>query len=152
MLARLLHWRRRDQAKQTRPDPSTGDRVEHSLRRIPRHCSLEAFTETSSSLKGVSLRTLAPSETIHVGTANGHYRIFLLNPESGRAMIQDDGRLFANPVEVKVSGSTFGGSMIKAGWIGVGLHLEISAYGQRIITPVVLTLLIGREMTSSFAA
>lgn len=69
----------------------------------------------SSSLKGVRLRTLAPCETIRVRAANGDYRIFLLDLESGRAIIQDDGGLFANPMEVTVSGSTSGGSLIKAG-------------------------------------
>ena len=41
-----------------------------------------------------------------------------------------------------VSGSTFGGCMIKIGWLGVGLRMEIYANGQRTITSPVKSLMV----------
>jgi hypothetical protein len=43
-------------------------------------------------------------------------------------------------VEATVSGSTFGGCMLKAGWLGVGLRMEIYVNGQRTVTSPVQSL------------
>jgi hypothetical protein len=63
----------------------------------------------------------------------------MLDPESGRALIQG-GQYFVEPVEATVSGSTFGGSMLKAGWLGVGLRMEIYYEGKRTVTSPVQEL------------
>jgi hypothetical protein len=109
------------------------------LHNIPRYCSLDGFTELSSSLEGVALRTLTPFETVCASTLNNDYYIFLLDPENGKVLIQG-GRYFAEPVEATVSGSTFGGCMLKMGWLGVGLRIEICSGGQRIVTSPVRAL------------
>jgi hypothetical protein len=82
-------------------------------------------------------------------TLNSCYYIFLLEPDSGRALIQG-GRYFSEPVEATVSGSTFGGCMLKMGWLGVGLRIEICLKGQRIVTSPVQSLGVEREQTGSF--
>ena len=43
-------------------------------------------------------------------------------------------------IEATVSGSTFGGCMLKIGFLGVGLRMEICAGGQRIVTSPVKSL------------
>jgi len=43
-----------------------------------------------------------------------------------------------------VSGSTFGGCMLKAGWLGVGLRMEICANGRRTVTSPVQSLRVER--------
>jgi hypothetical protein len=106
---------------------------------IPRYCSLDGFTELSSSIDGVALRNLSPFDTIRAKTLNSDYYIFLIEPETGRALVQG-GRFFAEPVEATVSGSTFGGCMLKMGWLGVGLRVEVYANGQRIVTSPVRSL------------
>lgn len=111
------------------------------MKNIPRYCSLDGFTELSSSLEGVALRNLTQFDTVCARTHNNDYYIFLLEPETGKALIQG-GRYFAEPVEATVSGSTFGGCMLKIGWLGVGLRIEICAEGQRIVTSPVRSLLI----------
>ena len=75
------------------------------MHRIPRYCSLDGFTELSSSLDGVALRTLAPFDTVCARTLNNDYYIFLIEPETGKALVQG-GRYFSEPVEATVSGST----------------------------------------------
>jgi len=118
---------------------------------IPRCRSLDGFTEMSSSLEGIAVQKLAAFDTIYVHTANGDYRLFLLDPEERHVMVED-GRLFVEPVEMSLSGSTFGGSMLKMGWIGVGLQMEFYAHGNRITSPVVLSVRVDRELTIDFAA
>jgi hypothetical protein len=94
-------------------------------------------------LEGVSLTTLEACDTIHVRTRNSDYEIFLLDPKSGRALARG-GECFAEPVEATVSGSSFGGCMLKAGWLGVGLRMEIYANGQRTVTSPVRSLRVER--------
>jgi hypothetical protein len=110
---------------------------------IPRYCSLEEVTEISPLLEGVSLTTLEACDTIHVRTRNSAYEIFLLDPNSGRALVRG-GEYFAEPMEATVSGSTFGGCMLKAGWLGVGLRIEIYVNGQRTVTSPVQSLRVER--------
>lgn len=109
------------------------------MQNIPRYCSLDGFTELSSTLDGVALRTLTAFDTVCARTLNNDYYIFLLEPETGKALIQG-GRYFSEPIEVTVSGSTFGGCMLKMGWLGVGLRIEICTGGQRIVTSPVRSL------------
>lgn len=110
---------------------------------IPRYCSLEEFTEISPLLEGVSLMTLEACDTIHVRTRNSAYEIFLLDPNSGRALVRG-GEYFAEPEEATVSGSSFGGCMLKMGWLGVGLRMEIYVNGQRTVTSPVQSLRVER--------
>ena len=114
------------------------------MRTVPQYCSLDGFTGLSSSLEGVELRTLAAFDTIHVHTRHSNYRLLLLDPERGRALVQG-GRFFAEPVEAEVNGASFGSCMLKMGWIGVGLRMEIFANGQPFITSPVQSLRIERE-------
>jgi hypothetical protein len=110
---------------------------------IPRYCSLEEVTKISPLLEGVSLTTLEACDMIHVRTRNSAYEIFLLDPNSGRALVRG-GEYFAEPVEATVIGSTFGGCMLKAGWLGVGLRMEIYMNGQRTVTSPVQSLRVER--------
>jgi hypothetical protein len=112
---------------------------EARVHNIPRYCSLDGFTELSCSLDGVALRTLSPFDMVCARTLNNDYFIFLLEPESGKALVQG-GRYFEQPIEATVSGSTFGGCMLKMGFVGVGLRMEICAGGQRIVTSPVKSL------------
>ena len=111
---------------------------ESHLHSIPRYCSLDGFAELSSA-EGVALRMLSPFDTIRLKTLNSEYYLFLIDPETGKALVQG-GRFFAEPIEAVVSGSTFGGCMLKMGWLGVGLRVEICYNGQRIVTSPVQTL------------
>lgn len=109
------------------------------MHKVPRYCLLDGFTELSCSLDGIALRTLAPFDMVCARTLNNDYFIFLLEPETGKALVQG-GRYFEEPVEATVSGSTFGGCMLKMGFVGIGLRIEICSGGQRIVTSPVKSL------------
>jgi hypothetical protein len=106
---------------------------------IPRYCDLDGVVEISPLLEGVTLMSLEACDTIRARTRNSDYEIFLLDPKSGRAFVRG-GEYFAEPVEATVSGSSFGSCMLKSGWLGVGLRMEIYVNGQRTVTSPVQSL------------
>ena len=111
---------------------------------MPKFCTVDGATEICDKLEGVTLPSLEACDTIHVRTHNHDYEIFLLDPESGRALVEG-GRFFVEPTEATVVGSTFGGCIIKLGWIGIGLRLEINLDGQPIITSQVQAISVEHE-------
>ena len=110
---------------------------------IPRYCTLDGVTEISPTLEGVTLMRLEACDMIHARTRNSAYEIFLLEPKSGRAIVRG-GKYFAEPKEATVSGSTFGGCMLKVGWLGVGLRMEIYENGHRTVTSPLQSLRVDR--------
>ena len=82
-----------------------------------------------SSPEGVELKTLSPFDTLCVRTRNSNYQIFILDPSTGRALIEG-GCYFPEPTEVTVYGSTLAPSTYKVGWIGKGLRIEFWAGGK----------------------
>ena len=85
--------------------------------------STDQLVQRSDSAYGVALASLDPFDTIRVQTHNSEYRIFLLDPKSGRALVE--GGLLAEPTEAVVYGSTAPGTLPRIGWIGVGSRVEI---------------------------
>ena len=93
--------------------------------------SVDQASQTSAS-DGVSLASLAPFDTIRVQTRNSVYRIFLLDPKTGRALVEG-GLHFIEPVEAMVSGSTRD-SIFKHGEIVIGLRTEMWVNGKLVST------------------
>ena len=116
--------------------------------------SVEGFTEISPSPKVVELATLLRFDMISVRTANSHYRLFLLDPHTGRALLEGGGKI-REPIEVRVIGSSFGGILLKTGCICVGLRLEVCTNNHYIRTSPVRSLRVENrtspELTSSLS-
>lgn len=120
------------------------------MHEIPRCGTLEGLTDISRSLKGVDVATLAPFDTIVVRTVNSNYRMFLLDPETGRALL-DGGRQITEAVEGRVVGSSFGGSILRTGWIGVGLRMEACVDDKYIRTSPVQSLCVEHQTSLKVA-
>ena len=60
-------------------------------------------------------------------------RITILKPHLREVLVQG-GKFFPERTRACLNGSTFGGSCLKIGWVGLGLHLEFHAGDQWIIT------------------
>jgi hypothetical protein len=74
---------------------------------------------------GVHLGDLAPGTVIEVETEN---RAYTIRYEGlGRALISGHPLFCPRPTAVTIHGSTWGGSMIKTGFIGRGMRLEFAA-------------------------
>ena len=71
---------------------------------------------------GVHLRDLAPSSVLSIQTRNRVYTVVILTDDS--VLISGHPEFCPEPAEVRINGSTWGGSMIKTKYVGRGMHLE----------------------------
>jgi hypothetical protein len=85
---------------------------------------------------GVHLRDLPPGTVLEVETKNRAYTIRYKG--RGRALISGHPVFCPEPIEVTIHGSTWGGSMIKADYIGRGMHLEFGHPQYQPITTSVI--------------
>ena len=118
------------------------------------HKQDEAFQNSAETLtvdlsQGVALDKLSPLDTIVVQTRNSNYRISLLDPQTGRALIE--GGPFAQPVDAVVNGSVVR-STFKNGWIGTGMRLEFWTEGKLTSTSPVQSYQVEVHMPSEFMA
>jgi hypothetical protein len=97
---------------------------------------LGQFAQERGCSDGIDFQSLEIGTTVHVHTRYSSYRLVVTDPESGGALVTG-GRFFLEPTPIRVEGATAGGSAIKAGWIGVGLHLEMLKRTNRVTTSVV---------------
>jgi hypothetical protein len=83
---------------------------------------------------GVSLGDLPPSTVLEIETQNHRYTAVFLG--ESQALISGHPEYCPEPVLVAISGSTWGGSMLKLRYIGRGMHLEFShpEYHSPIVT------------------
>jgi hypothetical protein len=82
---------------------------------------------------GIELRSLPPGTALLVDTRNSRYRLLMLDGDGRKALVQG-GRYFCQEAEAQIGGSTLGGSLLKVGWIYVGLCLELTVGGKSIVT------------------
>ncbi len=71
---------------------------------------------------GVYLRDLPDESTIEVETQNRWYTLTVL--QDSQALISGHPEFCPEPVLVRISGSNWGGSMLKTAFVGRGMHLE----------------------------
>ena len=90
-------------------------------------------THRSGIVTGIDLRSLPRGTALVVDTRNTRYRFVMLEG-SGRNTLIEGGPYFPQETTVQVEGSALGGSLLKVGWIGLGLAVELSFGGKRIIT------------------
>lgn len=89
------------------------------------HPSILAAIKESDEAGGVWLKDLKPGDEFRVQTRNTLYSITV--NDLGKYFIQGSTRYCPSPTPVSIHGSTMG-SMIKVGFIGVGLQMEFSTY------------------------
>lgn len=78
----------------------------------------------SDTDEGVYLEELSPGEHLEIQTRSRCYHLF--NQGEGEVLISGHPEYCPEPVQVRVHGSTWGGSMLKQGFIGQGMYLEFS--------------------------
>jgi hypothetical protein len=81
----------------------------------------------------VLLASLEPFDTILLRTHNSDYRILLLDPKSGRALVEG-GDYIVQPTEALVRGAAGLGEVFKGGTISVGSRLEMWVDERAFIT------------------
>ena len=121
-------------------EPFESQRVRHAGF-APR--TLVDFAEEPGCTEGLDVSALAPGTVVSVNTRHSHYRVVLIDPREGRALVTS-AVWFPQPTEVRLEGATAGGSMVKSGWVGIGLKLEMSLGRQRITTSRVVSVAVVR--------
>jgi hypothetical protein len=116
--------------------PETRDEQLDAIRAT---ATLEEFPRFDPSGEYVNLAQLGPGSIVKVHTRHSCYRVAVIDGVRRLATVQG-GTLLREPVVARLNGATNGGSMLKAGWIGVGLCLEIGLGFRRIITSPVLAI------------
>ncbi|MBI3209280.1 MAG: hypothetical protein HYZ37_10325 [Candidatus Solibacter usitatus] len=71
---------------------------------------------------GVYLKDLLVDSTLEIETQNRFYHLVTLG--AGHYLIQGHPEFCPQPTLVSVTGSNWGGSMLKSGFVGRGMHLE----------------------------
>ena len=100
---------------------------------VPRYRTLDGFITALSQADGIGLNDVDAFTTLVVRTDNSVYRITILTPHAREVLVQG-GKFFPERTRACLSGSSFGGSCLKMGWVGLGLHMEFHAGDQWIIT------------------
>ena len=90
-------------------------------------------------LTGVDIRLLPAGTEVIVDTRNSRYRLVMVDGVVRDALVEG-GRHFAQQTTARIEGSSLSGSLLKIGWIGLGLRLELSHGYRRIVTSTVRTI------------
>ncbi len=93
----------------------------------------KGFATEAINKPGLAIRGLEPWSLVDVQTANTLYHLTILDPYESLILIQG-GRHFADVTEARLSGSSFGGSLLKLHFIGCGMHLEVTTDDMKVVT------------------
>jgi hypothetical protein len=102
-----------------------------AISKVPRVSTLDAFLESSAARDGVNVLDLEPLTALWVETRNSTYRLIV---SEGASVFVQGGRFFPRLVRARFAGASFGGSLLKIAWIGLGMRMEISGAGGLIVT------------------
>lgn len=72
---------------------------------------------------GVELSKLTLGTTLYVQTQQTLYMIVVM--PNNLYMVSDEGKRFVSPKEIYINGSTWGGSMLRMNWVGIGMCVEM---------------------------
>jgi hypothetical protein len=98
-----------------------------------RNHSLASFVLEAGCEDGIAIESVDPGATLIVQTTHSEYRLVVSN-SARRAVLVRGGNLFTDATPAVLQGATAGGNLVKTGWIGVGLHMELWVGRRRIIT------------------
>jgi hypothetical protein len=88
-------------------------------------------------VNGIELAELEPKTAFLVWTWNSLYRVVVAD---GSEVLIQGGAFFPEPTPAHVDGSSAGRSVVKTGWIGVGLLMVFQVGGQRIVTTQIIAI------------
>jgi hypothetical protein len=92
-------------------------------------------------VNGIDVRNLPAETEVAVDTSNSHYRFVTLDDRGSRVLVRG-GRYFNDEAEARIEGSTLGATLLRRGWIGLGLSMELSVAGRRLGTSRVQSITI----------
>jgi hypothetical protein len=107
--------------------------MDPNLLAVPQNHTFAGNAAEDASDDGIALKSVEPGTTLVVQTLHSEYRLIVLNSARRRVLVHG-GSLLPHDMLAVLQGSSDGGNALKPGWIGIGLRMELSIAGQRIIT------------------
>jgi hypothetical protein len=89
---------------------------------------------------GIDVRRLPEGTVLVVDTHNSRYRI-VMTGRGSQATIHG-GPYFREETDVRIEGSALAGSLLKVGWIAVGLFMEVTSDDKRVVTSRVRSIIV----------
>jgi hypothetical protein len=99
----------------------------------------------------IALDSLNAFDTIILRTHNSDYRILLLDPKTGRALVEG-GEYLAEPKEALLKGSAMQGSEFKSGSICVGSRLEMWVDERALLTSPIKSIQVKHSAVADLSA
>lgn len=93
---------------------------------LPPCRTLAGFAVEPGCEDGLAIESLEPGTTLIVKTHNSQYRLIVLDG-ANHLLLVEGGAMFPKAVPAALQGACAGGSLVKTGWIGVGLRMELFA-------------------------
>lgn len=84
---------------------------------------------------GVYLKNIPEGQKLDIETQNRHYTLV---KKQGKVFLWGHPVYCALPMEVRLNGSTWSGSMLKVGFIGRGMRLEVVLSDGRVMTTSII--------------
>jgi hypothetical protein len=99
---------------------------------IPQRQTLTGFVGAAEGDHGISIDELETGATVIVRTFHSTYYLVVLNATERTVLAS--GGAFPEETPVVLQGATTGGNLVRTGWIGIGLRLELTDRERRVIT------------------
>jgi hypothetical protein len=124
-------------------DTAVASHTPASTELVPSVATLDGFSESAAEWPGFSLLDLDPLTDLLVETRNSVYRIVVVHRTE---VVVQGGCFFPAMTAARFAGATFGGSLIKLAWIGLGMCMEIHGdMGPIVTSPVRSIRLVQRD-------
>ena len=107
--------------------------MENEVIGIPPGRTLTGFALEAGCEDGLGIESLEQGTTLIVQTQNSRYRLVVLDGPS-HCVLVEGGSKFPQAVPAVLQGARANGSLVKTGWIGVGLRMQLFADPQWVIT------------------
>ena len=108
-------------------------------------------SKIGSNTEGLAISTRQPFDVVHVQTSHSSYRFLLIDPATGRSLVEG-GKYFSEPTEATILGSSTRNAAFRSGWVGIGSRLELWAADQLISTSAVASVQVERSMAEQLRA
>ena len=95
--------------------------------------TLDGFAAESSCDEGLTVESLEPGTVLTVRTDNSEYRVTVVDGARHEVLIEG-GSMFPQAVAAVLQGASAGGSLVKTGWISVGLRMELFVDSHWVMT------------------
>jgi RNA polymerase-binding transcription factor DksA len=105
----------------------------------------ESALQAGNTTEGLSISTRQPFDIVHVQTNHSSYRFLLIDPATGRSLVEG-GRYFSEPTDATILGSSTRNAAFRSGWVGIGSRLELWAADRLVRTSAVASVQVERSM------